>query len=333
MSNKENESVLTDEESEALLDRVAQEPDSGTPAANKGVRELDVTNFDRIVRGRVPALEVVNERLAAAMQLSLFKVLRRDVSVTGEPVRMQKWVEYSESLPAPTSLCIARSEDQDTCFLVALDAGLLFELVDAYFGGPGGAKRKGDVSEFTPTEIRVGRSTVERILTDMQEAWSVFRQMNFSVQRVETNPQFAAIGAPADPVYVSRFRMELNGHGGEFHVVLPSAMVDPVRHLVNVGSPRERDKNKDYWNAALHDDVRSASVTLRTVLAETKICLGDLLSMQEGDVIPVDLPEMAKVYAGDSPVLAGKFGVSNGRNAIKVIHATGESFDKGRGRS
>lgn len=333
MSNEENEQVLTEEESEALLERSSDEALSGELPSDSGVKELDVTHWDRIVRGRVPALEAVNERLAAAMQISFFKVLRREVTVTGEPVRMQKWVEYSESLPAPTSLCIASSDDQDTIFLVAMDADLLFELVDAYFGGPGGAKRKGDVNEFTPTEMRVGRSTVERVLNDMQDAWSVFRPMSFSAQRLETNPQFAAIGAPADPVYVSRFRMELNGHGGEFHVVLPSAMVDPVRHLVNVGSPRERDKNKDYWNAALHDDVRSASVTLRTILAETNICLGDLLAMQEGDVIPIDLPEMAKVYAGDSPVLAGKFGVSNGRNAIKVIHATGESFEQGRARS
>ncbi|NNF50999.1 MAG: flagellar motor switch protein FliM [Gammaproteobacteria bacterium] len=333
MSNKENESVLTEEESQALLERTAGGASPVATSDPGAVTELDVTHWDRIVRGRVPALEAVNERLATAMQISLFKVLRREVTVTGEPVRMEKWVEYSESLPRPTSLCIARSEDQDTNFLVAMDADLLFELVDAYFGGPGGAKRKGDVSEFTPTELRVSRSTIDRVLNDMQDAWSVFRAMNFVAERLESNPQFAAIAAPADPVYVSRFRMELNGHGGEFHVVLPSAMVDPVRHLVNVGSPRERDKNKDYWNAALHDDVRNASVTLRTVLAETNICLGDLLSMQEGDVIPIDLPEMAKVYAGDSPVLAGKFGVSNGRNAIKVIHATGESFDKGRAMS
>lgn len=330
---QEQEQVLSAEETEALLERSG---DGATPEhgqATSGVRELDVTHWDRIVRGRVPALEAINERLAAAMQLSFFKLLRREITVTGEPVRMQKWVEYSESLPVPTSLCIVRSDDQDTIFLLAMDADLLFELVDAYFGGRGGAKRKGDSSEFTPTEMRVARSTVERVLTDMQEAWSVFRPMSFSVQRLETNPQFAAIGASADPVYVSRFRMELNGHGGEFNVVLPSSMVDPVRHLVNVGSPRERDKNKDYWNAALHDDVRNASVTLRTVLAETNICLGDLLSMQEGDVIPIDVPELARVYAGDSPVLEGKFGVSNGRNAIKVIHATGESFEKGRTRS
>lgn len=328
MTEQEQEQVLTEEETEALLERnAAAQEDS--PAKDQ-VRELDPTHWDRIVRGRVPALEAVNERLASAMQLSFFKLLRREIAVTGEPVSMVKWVEYAESLPVPTSLFIARSEDQDSNFLVALDADLLFELVDAYFGGRGGGKRKSENADFTPTELRVSRSTVSRILQDMQEAWSVFRQMTFTGQRLETNPQFAAIGASADHVYVSRFRMELNGHGGEFHVVLPAAMVDPIRHLVNVGSPRERDKNKDYWNTALHDDVRNASVTLRTVLTQTRICLGDLLSMQEGDVIPIEVPETARVYAGDSPVLEGKFGVSNGRNAIKVIHATGESPEHGR---
>ncbi len=326
MTEQEQDKVLTEEETEALLEKNS----AGESIGEETVRALDPSHWDRIVRGRVPALEAVNERLASAMQLSFFKLLRREITVTGEPVSMQKWVEYSDSLPVPTSLFIARSEDQDSNFLVVLDADLLFELVDAYFGGRGGGKRKNDNADFTPTEMRVSRSTVGRILEDMQEAWSVFRPMTFTPQRLETNPQFAAIGASADQVYVSRFRMELNGHGGEFHVVLPAAMVDPVRHLVNVGSPSERDKNKDYWNTALHDDVRNASVTLRTVLTETRICLGDLLSMQEGDVIPIEVPEKARVYAGDSAVLEGKFGVSNGRNAIKVIHATGESLEHGR---
>lgn len=332
MTSKDHEEVLTAEETEALLDDKQGQPDAGE-VGEAAIRELDVTHWDRIVRGRVPALEAVNERLASAMQLSFYKLLRRDITVTGEPVTMLKWVEYAESLPVPSSLSIVRSDNQETNFLVAMDADLLFELVDAYFGGRGGAKRKGDSADFTPTELRVSRSTIERVLIDLQEAWSVFLPMSFSAQRLETNPQFATIGAPADPVYLSRFRMELNGHGGEFHVVMPTAMIDPIRHLVNVGSPRERDKNKDYWNAALHDDVRGASVPLRAVLAETRICLGDLLSMQAGDVIPIDLPEMTNVYSGNKPVLKGKFGVFNGRNAIKVIHATEELPDQRRAKS
>ena len=122
----------------------------------------------------------------------------------------------------------------------------------------------------------------------------------------------------ADPVYVTRLQLEIDGHGGELHLVLPSAMVDPIRHFANVGSHTKRVTDKDHWMMALREDVRDASVTLRAVMTETEISLRDLVDLKAGDVIPIELPGTVVAYAGDSSVLKGNFGVSRGRNAFKV---------------
>jgi len=318
----ERDEVLTREESEALLagvqdGSVATEGDAAvTPNA---VRDVEITQWDRIVRGRVPALESINERLAGLLRLGLFQLFHRPAEVVGQPVQMVKWGDYAESLPIPTSLNLILANEQDTAFLISFDADLVFEFVDAYFGGRGGGKRKPDVAAFTPTELRLTRNVVDRVLVDLKEAWAAFLEMDFSWLRSESNPQFAAVAAPSDSVYLSRFEIELDGHGGEFHIVWPSSLIDPIRHFVNVGSPSERTQDKNYWVNALREDVRDAEVTLRTVLADTEISLGELVNLKPGDVIPIDLPATVAVYSGDSVVLEGSFGVSRGFNSVKVL--------------
>ncbi len=329
----ERDEVLTREESEALLagvqdGSVATDGDAG--AAPGTVRDVDITQWDRIVRGRVPALESINERLAGLLRLSLFQLFHRPVEVVGQPVQMVKWGEYAGSLPIPTSLNLIRAEPQGTAFLISFDADLVFEFVDAYFGGRGGGQRKPDAASFTPTERRLTRNVADRVMVDLKEAWSAFLEMEFSWLRSESDPQFAAVAAPSDAVYLSRFEIEIAGHGGEFHVVWPSALIDPIRHFVNVGSPTERAQDKDYWVNALREDVRDASVTLRTVMAETEISLGELVNLKPGDVIPIDLPATVAVYSGDSVVLEGSFGVSRGFNSVKVLRAAEPGPDNGR---
>lgn len=328
----ERDEVLTREESEALLagvqdGRVATDGDVGSVPGE--VRDVDITQWDRIVRGRVPALESINERLAGLLRLGLFQLFHRPVEVIGQPVQMVKWGDYADSLPVPTSLNLIRAEPQDSVFLLSMDADLVFEFVDAYFGGRGGGKRKPDIAAFTPTESRLTGNVVERVLVDLKEAWAAFLEMDFTHLRSESNPQFAAVAAPSDPVYLSRFDVELAGHGGEFHIVWPSALIDPIRHFVNVGSPTDRAHDKQYWVDALREDVRDATVSLRTVLAETDISLGELVDLKPGDVIPIDLPATVAVFSGESVVLEGSFGLSRGFNSVKVLRAAEAGPDNG----
>ena len=321
----ERDEVLTAEEADALLKRVeGEEPPTPEQRGGAGeVGEVDITQWDRIVRGRVPALESINERFVGHARIGFFQLFRRPVEITSEQVAMVKWGEYVNSLPVPTSLNLVESSSQSGLFLVAFDAELVFEFVDAFFGGKGGGRRQPDAGEFTPTERRLTRNVVGRICEHLVEAWSIFLETRMTPVRTEINPQFAAIAGPADPVYVSRFRVEVGGEGGELHVVLPSAMVDPVRHFVNVGSLRQ-SSDKEFWKATLKEEVRDARVTLRTVLAEAEMDLGELTNLKTGDVIPIELPSAVSVFAGESEVLRGTFGVSRGYNAVKVaeiLHA------------
>ncbi|MEO8809358.1 MAG: FliM/FliN family flagellar motor switch protein, partial [Rhodanobacter sp.] len=155
------------------------------------------------------------------------------------------------------------------------------------------------------------------LFTAMAEAWSPVLAMQFEYLNSEINPQFANIVSPTETVVVSRFQIELDGGGGEINLTMPYAMVEPIRSLLDAGVQSDRDDQDDRFAELLHEEVLDAEVDLSSLLLETRLSLGDFLHLRPGDVIPVHLPELATVYAEDIPVFRGRYGQSNGRNAVR----------------
>lgn len=311
--------LLSQDEIDALLHGV----DDGlvqteAPIEAGSVKSYDLTSQDRIVRGRMPTLEMINERFARYTRISMFNLLRRSADVAVGGVQVMKFGEYIHSLYVPTSLNLVKLKPLRGTALFILDAKLVFKLVDNFFGGDGRhAKIEG--REFTPTELRVVRMVLDQAFVDLKEAWQAIMEVHFEYINSEVNPAMANIVGPSEAVVVSTFHIELDGGGGEFHVTMPYSMIEPVREMLDAGFQSDLDDQDERWSKALREDVLDVSVPLNTVVARRQLKLRDILHMQPGDVIPVELADNLVLRANGVPSFKVKLGSHKGNLALQVI--------------
>jgi len=315
--------LLSQDEIDALLhgvdDGLVQTETSADPGS---VKSYDLTSQDRIVRGRMPTLEMINERFARYTRISMFNMLRRSADVAVGGVQVMKFGEYVHSLYVPTSLNLVKIKPLRGTALFILDAKLVFKLVDNFFGGDGRhAKIEG--REFTPTELRVVRMVLDQAFIDLKEAWQAIMEVNFEYINSEVNPAMANIVGPSEAVVVSTFHIELDGGGGDLHVTMPYSMIEPVREMLDAGFQSDLDDQDERWIKALREDVLDVSVPLSATVARRQLRLRDILHMQPGDVIPVELPEDMVMRANGVPSFKVKLGSHKGNLALQVIEPIG----------
>jgi flagellar motor switch protein FliM len=311
--------LLSQDEIDALLhgvdDGLVQTEDVGEPGT---VKSYDLTSQDRIVRGRMPTLEMINERFARYTRISMFNLLRRSADVAVGGVQVMKFGEYVHSLYVPTSLNLVKIKPLRGTALFILDAKLVFKLVDNFFGGDGRhAKIEG--REFTPTELRVVRMVLEQAFIDLKEAWQAIMEVNFEYINSEVNPAMANIVGPSEAVVVSTFHIELDGGGGDLHVTMPYSMIEPVREMLDAGFQSDLDDQDERWVNALRQDVLDVDVPIGATVARRQLRLRDILHMQPGDVIPVEMPEEMIMRANGVPTFKVKMGSHKGNLALQVI--------------
>ncbi|HQU15079.1 MAG: flagellar motor switch protein FliM [Chromatiales bacterium 21-64-14] len=314
--------LLSQEEIDALLHGVSSgdvDTDGDDAAPPGEARSYDFTSQDRIVRGRLPTLEMINERFARYFRISLFNLLRRSGEISVNGVQMLKFAEYVHSLYVPTSLNLVRIKPLHGTALVVLDPKLVFIIVDNFFGGDGRFPTKIEGREFTPTERRVIRMILDQSFKDLKQAWAAVLPIDFEYLSSEVNPQFANIVSPTEVVVVNSFHVELDGGGGDLHVAMPYAMIEPIRELLDAGVQSDRGELDERWLTAMREEVKTASLEISSNLVETEVMVRDLLHMSPGDVIPVDLPELVTITSDDIPLFRGRFGISQGHNAIKLV--------------
>ncbi|MGH8383919.1 MAG: flagellar motor switch protein FliM [Pseudomonas sp.] len=311
--------LLSQDEIDALLHGV----DDGlvqtdTVAEAGSVKSYDLTSQDRIVRGRMPTLEMINERFARYTRISMFNMLRRSADVAVGGVQVMKFGEYVHSLYVPTSLNLVKIKPLRGTALFILDAKLVFKLVDNFFGGDGRhAKIEG--REFTPTELRVVRMVLEQAFIDLKEAWQAIMEVNFEYINSEVNPAMANIVGPSEAIVVSTFHIELDGGGGDLHVTMPYSMIEPVREMLDAGFQSDLDDQDERWVNALRQDVMDVDVPIGATVARRQLKLRDILHMQPGDIIPVEMPEDMIMRANGVPAFKVKMGSHKGNLALQVI--------------
>ncbi len=311
--------LLSQDEIDALLHGVDDGLVQTDIAADPGsVKSYDLTSQDRIVRGRMPTLEMINERFARYTRISMFNMLRRSADVAVGGVQVMKFGEYVHSLYVPTSLNLVKIKPLRGTALFILDAKLVFKLVDNFFGGDGRhAKIEG--REFTPTELRVVRMVLEQAFVDLKEAWQAIMEVNFEYINSEVNPAMANIVGPSEAIVVSTFHIELDGGGGDLHVTMPSSMIEPVREMLDAGFQSDLDDQDERWVNALRQDVLDVDVPIGATVARRQLKLRDILHMQPGDVIPVEMPEDMIMRANGVPAFKVKMGSHKGNLALQVI--------------
>ena len=315
--------LLSQDEIDALLHGVDDGLVQTEMAAEPGsVKSYDLTSQDRIVRGRMPTLEMINERFARYTRISMFNMLRRSADVAVGGVQVMKFGEYVHSLYVPTSLNLVKIKPLRGTALFILDAKLVFKLVDNFFGGDGRhAKIEG--REFTPTELRVVRMVLEQAFIDLKEAWQAIMEVNFEYINSEVNPAMANIVGPSEAIVVSTFHIELDGGGGDLHVTMPYSMIEPVREMLDAGFQSDLDDQDERWSKALREDVLDVSVPLSATVARRQLRLRDILHMQPGDVIPVELEDELVMRANGVPSFKVKLGSHKGNLALQVVEPIG----------
>jgi len=329
--------LLSQDEIDALLDgveggSVATGNDGPPPPGS--VSGFDFTRQDRIVRGRLPTLEMVNDRFARFFRTGIFNVLRKSCEVSVLGVSMVKYAEYVHSLALPSNMNTVHISPLRGTALAVFEPRLVFSVIDNYFGGGGRYKARIEGRDFTPTENRIIQIMLEELFKAMTEAWAPVMALQFEYIGSEINPQFANIVSPTETVVVSRFRVEVDGGGGEVHLTLPYAMIEPMRTLLDAGVQSDRTDSDGRWGELLRQEVLDAEVSLSSLLLEAHMSIGEFLHLRPGDVIPVQLPELATVYAEDVPVFRGRYGQSNGSNAVCFqAHAGRRERKAGSGHS
>ena len=314
--------LLSQDEIDALLhgmDDGDVETEGDESLGEGEVRGYDFASEDRIVRGRMPTLEMINERFSRQFRVSLFNMLRRSAEISVGGVEMMKFSEYVHTLFVPTSLNMVKIKPLRGTGLLVLDPKLVFIVVDNYFGGDGRYHAKIEGRDFTPTEQRVIQMLLTLAFADLHQAWAPVIDVQFEYMNSEVNPQFANIVSPTEVVVVCKLHVELEGGGGDLHVTMPYSMLEPIREILDAGVQSDRSEVDERWALALREEVKTAEVTMESRLTETQISLRDILAMRPGDVIPIDMPESVTVRSEGIPLFRGQLGVSNEKFAVKIL--------------
>jgi len=313
--------LLSQDEIDALLHGVDDgdvETEAGVDAPDGDAAEYDFNSQDRIIRGRMPTLEMVNERFARYFRISLFNFLKRSTEISVSGIQMLKFSEYVHSLFVPTNLNIVKIKPLRGSALFVFDPSLVFSIVDTYFGGTGQFHNKVEGREFTATEMRVVRIILDIAFADLKKAWEPVLNLDFEYVNSEVNPQFANIVSPTEVMVVSTIHLELEGGGGDIQFSLPYGMLEPIRELLDAGIQSDRGDTDEGWKKTLRSDIKTSSVDVNALLLKQEMSVHDVLGFKEGDILPIDLPEQVIVESGEMPLFRGKLGVSNGHFAIKL---------------
>lgn len=316
-----NSDLLSQDEIDALLHGVdSGDVETGTDdILDPGeARSYDFASQDRIVRGRLPTLEMINERFARYFRSSLFNMLRRSADISVSGVQMLKFSEFVHSLFVPTSLNITRVSPLRGKSLFVLDPKLVFGVVDSFFGGSGRFHTKIEGRDFTPTELRVVQMLLDIAFGDLKQAWQPVLDIDFTHVNSEVNPQFANIVSPSEVVVVTTFNVDLESGGGDFYVCMPYSMLEPIRDLLDAGVQSDRGERDERWEMAMREEVMGASVEISSLFGEATLPLRVLASLRVGDVIPLDVPDVVEVCAEELPIFRGQVGVHNNSYAVKI---------------
>ena len=315
--------ILAQDEVDALLRGLSGgdiEAETDEPFNDSGIVSFDLANQDRIIRGRMPVLEIVNDRFARLCTNALSNTLRKRVELNLLSVDMTKFGDFMRSLPVPTSINIFKMEPLRGNALAIVDARLVFALVESFFGGQG-SQPKIEGREFTRIEQAIVEKVIRIVLENMQESWRPVHDISLEIVRSEINPQFAAIVPPSDVVVVIAFEVELETAIGALTICLPYATIEPIRSKLHASFQTERLEVDHIWVSRLKERLLETPVELKVNLGEAKLTGNQLVRLKAGDVIllDTDTDQLLEVTMAGVTKFWGICGAVKGNMALQII--------------
>ncbi len=311
---------LSQEEVDALLKGVSGEADEAPVETGDAgsIRPYDLGRQERIVRGRMPTMELINERFARYLRIGLFNYMQRGVEISVAPVKVQKYSEFIRNLVVPTNLNLIQAKPLRGTGLIVLDPSLVFLVVDNMFGGDGRFHTRVEGRDFTATEQRIILGLLGVIFEEYQRAWQPVYPLSFEYVRSEMNTQFANIATPSEVVISISFTLEFSGNSSEMHVCLPYSMVEPIRDLLHSTMHSEQATSDNRWTGMLHRELQTAMVELVATLGSTAITLDKVVDLKVGDVVPIEIGDTIQTMVDGVPIMESRYGIQNGQYALKI---------------
>ena len=315
--------ILSQDEVNALLRGIS----SGAIESEKkeenvgGIRPYDLTSQDRIVRGRMPTLEIINERFARLLRNDLTSALRKVAEITATSVDMQKFGEFLKNIPLPTSLTIFKMPPLRGYAIFVLDSRLVYNLIDIFFGGTTDLHVKIEGRDFSPIENKLIKKITDIAFNALKTAWTPVSPIDIEFQRSEINPQFATIVTPTEVVIISRFEVDIEGAVSKFMICIPYSMVEPIKEKLYSGFQSEQLEVDHRWIERFKERLKESELNIRIDVGKTSISSRDFLKIKKGDVIVLDkrIEDPLVVDIENLPKFIAYPGKINNNIAVKII--------------
>ena len=316
-----SEQILSQDEVDALLQGIAGDADGfmqEESRPSKGVRSYDISTQEKIVRGRMPNLEIVNERFARNMRIGLFNLIHKNPEVSIGGIKVEKYSAFLRGIAVPTNFNIMAVRPLRGSGLIVCDPSLVFAVVDALFGGSGKLRTRIEGREFSPTEQRIIQRLVEVVTTEYKRAWTGVYPLFLEYQRSEMLPQFASVATPSEVVVSTSFSLEIGETSGSIHFCIPYATLEPIRDVLYSTVQGDGNEPDRRWVSLMKGQIQEAEVELVVELAHAPATVEQLLAFKPGDFIELDLERGIQAKVAGVPVFDCHYGTSNGKYALKV---------------
>lgn len=290
--------VLSQDEVDALLNAVNEDGDTssaggsvdgleGEVESDENIQPYDLTNQDRVIRGRMPILEIIYERFIRQFRVSLSNSLRKISTISMISTDLLKFGEFVNTLPIPSCMCIMRFNELRGPALIVFESKLAYAIIDSYFGGNDRPFTKIEGKEFTSIELSFMRRVMDMAINDLEEAWAPVHRIDAQYVRTEINPQFVGVVPPSDVIITTTFEVEFESASGTIMVVIPYSTIEPIKQKLSSSFQSENDVVDTLWTRSMNDHVYLAQATAVVKLGEAELTVGDLVGLQVGDVIPL----------------------------------------------
>ena len=316
--------VLSQGEVDALLRGVGDgdietETDEA-PEEVSGIVPYDLTSQEKIIRGRLPTLDIINQLFSRLFKNTFSTLMRKSVNVSTVSTDTIKFGDFIRSLPVPSSLHIFRMEPLRGHGLIVVESKLVFAVVDTFFGGSGAKEAKITERDFSAIEIRMTKSVILSVLEDLEKAWRPVLPVTTNFVRSEVNPQFAAIVPPTDIVLVILFEIEMENISGTLTICLPYAAIEPVIPKLKAQFQSEELEVDQVWVRRLRAELLSTDIEIIAELGGTQITPEELMHFKVGDTLILgnDVTDPLILKVEGHPKFKGFPGVSRGNKAIQI---------------
>jgi len=307
MPEAQARAAISDEEVSALLEK------NGADA----VRPYDFA-AQRINRMQLPLLEVVSKSFAERAGASLSTLLGRDATMQFTSLESAKSADLQAALPVPASLAVVRLKPLPGFAFVSVEPDLLLTLLDGFFGGSGRATVDPQAA-IAPAAQRFLALMLRSFAADLSAAWAPVTPLELELVKQETNPRLVQLGAPLEALLVVKFTVEFGARSGRIDWLLPEVLLAPVREALAADGGQTTLRKQEAWAPALTAALQDAELDTRAILTQAQISLRELVRLSPGDIIPIEPPQQVTLFAGNVPLYRGRFGVSQGRNALKIL--------------